>query len=441
MRRVKSLVQVPTVTILSKTTKMSLRKIKTQPEINISGLIPELRKRVNMVDDFNKGGAWLKKQPDSTLARFLKGHNGNLDQTMDALMDAAKWRWSAGMDQMMDTYEKDLSPTAVLIKGHWPSGITGRDHRGKPVSYNHLTAIDFPGLVGCVGMDPLVKYMAFQIETLLQEEPNGGGFLIMDLGLDGLSATFAEVRMWIQHMVLFVKKLATVMDCYPETFAQIIFCRAPKLFWPTWKVTKNFLPERTLRKIKVLSYGVDVMPTLLEHIDADSIPPELGGTSRVVLGVGGKVPKGALEDDEFINNLRAHVRLMQGDFSNGRQSMRFSSLRTKAEEDDMQEQLALELLKTQIEEAKKGGMQTSHRGSWKYEPGLDVLDNVDDAMLLSELRNENFDPAKTLLKLKAEAAKKEGIKLPKDEPEAISDSLASDESDDKNGKGKKCSIM
>jgi hypothetical protein len=159
------------------------------------------------------------------------------------------------------------------------------------------------------------------------------------------------------------------------------------------------------------------------------------------LGVGGKVPKGALEDDDFINNLRSHVRLMQGDFDNGRQSARFSSLRTKAEENDMQEQLALELLKMQIEEAKaKGKTMDNTRGSWRFEPGLDVLDQVDDSILLNELKNDNFDPAKALARLKAEAAKKEGLKLPEQTNDKAIDGEEGSSGDEKEGK-KKCVIM
>jgi len=233
-----------------------------------------------------------------------------------------------------------------------------------------------------------------------------------------------------------------MIECYPETYSKIFFCRAPKMFWATWKVTKNFIPDRTLLKIKVLSHTVDPLPILLEFIDADSIPPEIGGKSRVVLGVGGRIPKGAVDDDDFINNLRAHVRLMQGDFSNGRQSTRFSSLRTKAEENDMQEKLALELLKMQIEEVKaKGKDADNNRGSWRFEPGLDVLDQVDDSTLLTELRNENFDPAKALAKLKLEAARKEGLTLPK-EDQALLDQGGNDNGSEENeGSKKKCVVM
>ena len=108
----------------------------------------------------------------------------------------------------------------------------------------------------------------------------------------------------------------------------------------------------------------------------------------------------------------------------------------------MQERLALELMKMQIEEAKAGSsQQTSHRGSWRFEPGLDVLDSVDDDALLDELRNENFDPAKALEKLKVKAAKSEGITVPESNLNGGAAGLAREEDSDEGDDKKKCVIM
>lgn len=419
---------------------MSTRKMKEPlPEVDYSHLLPQLKLKIAEVDDFHKGSNWMRKQPDSTLLRFLQGHNGNVEIACQKMMNGSKKRWDAATDSWIEGYEKDLTPITVLVKGNWPVGITGRDHRGKPVMYNHFTAVDFPGLTSNVGTSPLLKHMIAQIESLLSEFPEGGAILILDLGLDGLGITFQEARGWIQSMTGFLRKLGAVMDCYPESFSRIIFTRAPKMFWATWKVAKNFIPERTLQKVTILSAEKqDPLKFLLEIMDCDAIPCTLNGTSRTILGIGGKVPKNALEDDDFITQMRAHVRSMQGDFSNGRQSARYSNLRTKAEENDIQEQLALELMKMQIEEAKANtSQQVSERGSWRFEPGLDVLESVEDEALLEELRNESFDPAKALDRLKKKAAKTEGISIPEDR----SSMLRGHDEDTSEDDSKRCVIM
>lgn len=200
---------------------MSSRKLKTL-DIDVTAQVPEFRKKIDQIDEFHKGARWMKKQSDECLIRFLRGHNGKVDEALETMMAGSKWRWEHGMTEMLDGYGKDLSAAAVLVKGHWPAGITGRDHRGKPVVYNHLTAVDFPGLIDAVGMDALLKHMAFQTEMLLDEHPLGEATLIIDLGLDGLSASLAEVRTWIQALVPFVKKLGQMMG---ELFQYVMFMK------------------------------------------------------------------------------------------------------------------------------------------------------------------------------------------------------------------------
>ena len=173
--------------------------------------VEEFRNKIKSVDEFHKGANWMKKQPDTTLIRFLKGHGGDVDEALQYMMAGSKKRWEAQTDTWFEGYEKDLSPATVIVKGHWPAGITGRDHRGKPVVYNHLTAVDFPGLIAAVGMHALIKHTIYQVESLLNENPTGEAILILDLGLDGLSATFQEVRIWIQALVSWVKKLGAIM--------------------------------------------------------------------------------------------------------------------------------------------------------------------------------------------------------------------------------------
>lgn len=374
--------------------------------------VVELRKDLNRLPDSTPGALFGKSVTDAVLARFLKGHNNDVKEAARYVVAAGVWRLEYKVESACEAYLKDMDDEGCVIKGHWPSGRTGRDHRGHVVVYNHLSGVDFPGLVDVLGMDRVIRHTVVAMETLWRDSPGGEAVLILDLGMEGLSATFSEVRNWIQCLVLWVKKLSSIMDHYPESYGKIIFTRAPKMFWATWKITKTFLAERTLQKVKVLAQGTDALSVLLEFMDEDAIPPALGGKSRTVLGVGGKVPKDALQNAAFLNDMRDHVRLQQG-MTGGRESARYASIRSEVEEDNMQELLALEMLKIQITESRvQTKMQSNDRGSWRFEPGMDVLDKIPDSELLSELRQENFDPAKALIKLKAKAATMEGISVP-----------------------------
>jgi hypothetical protein len=51
---------------------------------------------------------------------------------------------------------------------------------------------------------------------------------------------------------------------------------APYLFAGVWSMVKGFLDERTRNKIKIIGSGFE--KTLLEFIDAETLPTFLGGT-------------------------------------------------------------------------------------------------------------------------------------------------------------------
>ena len=380
-------------------------------EPDIQPLLRALRQRLTTGVDASemKGGFWLASLPDAVAARFIRGNHYSVDEAFQMLMETAKWRYSFGVDELMKKYETDESPDRIILEGHWPRGRTGLDKRGKPVLYNHLTGVDFPSIIEQLGMDALTVATVYEFERNLRDNPEGGSIMVFDLGLEGLSASFQEVRAWIQALMLYVKKLAFLANFYPEQASQIFFIRAPKLFYGTFKVAETFLPDRTIKKVKVLSG--DPLASLIEFMDISCVPPELGGTSKVVVGLGGRLPPNAKMDAAFMAEMKERFQLVRGSSSKvGKE--RYSLIRAKQEEEKMQESLALELLKEQIEMAKRGSVSAEQRGSWRFDPGLDVLDKTPDDVLLRELKSENFDPVATLAKLRKEAIKNSDIKVP-----------------------------
>lgn len=214
--------------------------------------------------------------------------------------------------------------------------------------------------------------------------------------------------------------------------------QAPKLFYGTFKVAETFLPERTIRKVKVL-HG-DALAALLDHMDVSCVPPELGGTCKVVVGLGGRLPPDALHNAGFMAEMRQRRDLIRGSTTAGNKE-RFSLVRPEKEEAAMQESLALELLKEQIALAKRKSHGAEQRGSWKFDPGLDVLDETPDDVLLRELKNENFDPVRTLAKLKREAAAKANLKVPDQEDKLIEAAKEAAAVDVDDADKKKCVVM
>lgn len=385
--------------------------------------IKELKARFNPATD----DAWLTTCGDNTYFRFLQGHNMDVEVAFAKMKDAAKWRKEFQVDKLMDTYESDDSRQMTILKGIFPSGTTGKDRAGNLVLYNHFTSVDFPGLVHQIGMDALVRHTVYQLEKMVRLGMTGC-VLIMDWGLDGMGIdekkNMREVKEWIMAMVLFVKKMSAVADpYYPEMYSTILYCRAPKMFFATWQVCKGFLAERTIQKVRILPDNVDCLPSLLALMEEASIPEELGGRSRAVLGMGGKVS----DEEEFFQRMKERCELMNGALLSGtrkraeapstpapgdeKKRQRFTLKRAKEDEAVLQEKLALEMLKNQIREAKMRNFEASERGDWKFEPEWDAIEKMTDDQLLAELRQDDFDPAKALAKLRAQNQLNSGFNL------------------------------
>lgn len=65
---------------------------------------------------------------------------------------------------------------------------------------------------------------------------------------------------------------------YPETLKVLFVINAPIYFTAIWAIVKPFVDPETISKMQIL--GANYLPTLLEHINADQIPVEYGGTNE-----------------------------------------------------------------------------------------------------------------------------------------------------------------
>lgn len=67
-------------------------------------------------------------------------------------------------------------------------------------------------------------------------------------------------------------------DRYPETMGKFFVINAPWGFSTIWSVIKGWLDPVTQEKIKIL--GSNYQKELLEAIDADALPSDIGGTCK-----------------------------------------------------------------------------------------------------------------------------------------------------------------
>jgi hypothetical protein len=138
-----------------------------------------------------------------------------------------------------------------------------------------------PGIMREAGQEVSLRLLLAQIERALAAHPAGQGVLLMDLGEEERmhQPGMSYIRSWIGELKAFVKALSPVMsEHYAETYTKIYFVRVPFLFWAVWKVVSLFLPARTQQKVSILTSNTE---ELLQHLPAETLPRELGGTNTV----------------------------------------------------------------------------------------------------------------------------------------------------------------
>jgi CRAL/TRIO domain len=92
---------------------------------------------------------------------------------------------------------------------------------------------------------------------------------IMDMTGFGMSKMNKKTWQLIQLMS------GVAQDNYPEILGATYIVNAPMVFNGVWAIAKNFVDEKTRKKINILGGGYK--KTLLENVDAENLPSFLGG--------------------------------------------------------------------------------------------------------------------------------------------------------------------
>lgn len=75
-----------------------------------------------------------------------------------------------------------------------------------------------------------------------------------------------------------MQTMVPVAELSSETMGHVTIINAPKTFATIWKAIKGWLAPQTQAKIEIL--GSDYQSRLLEDVDPENLPAELGGTCQ-----------------------------------------------------------------------------------------------------------------------------------------------------------------
>lgn len=238
------------------------------------------------VADLQKG----KVPSDSTLLRFLRARDFNVEKAREMLSQSLMWRKKHQVDRILSEYQ-----TPKVVTDYFPGGWHHHDKDGRPLYLLRLGQMDVKGLMKAIGEEGLLQLTLHVCEEGLQlmEEatralgkPISTWSLLVDL--EGLNMR----HLWRPGIRALLRIIEIVEANYPETMGRVLIIRAPRVFPILWTLVSTFIDENT--RSKFLFYGGNDYQGpggLVDYIPGEYVPDFLGGTCRGLVQEGGLVPK------------------------------------------------------------------------------------------------------------------------------------------------------
>jgi len=187
------------------------------------------------VADLQKG----KVPSDSTLLRFLRARDFNVEKAREMLSQSLMWRKKHQVDRILSEYQ-----TPQVVKDYFPGGWHHSDKDGRPLYLLRLGQMDVKGLLKAVGEEGLLQLTLHVCEEGLQlmEEatrtkgkPVSTWSLLVDL--EGLNMR----HLWRPGIKALLRIIEIVEANYPETMGRVFIIRAPRVFPILWTLVSTFI--------------------------------------------------------------------------------------------------------------------------------------------------------------------------------------------------------
>ncbi|XP_069684497.1 SEC14-like protein 1 isoform X1 [Periplaneta americana] len=239
------------------------------------------------VADLQKG----KVPSDSTLLRFLRARDFNVEKAREMLSQSLMWRKKHQVDRILSEYQMPQ-----VVKDYFPGGWHHSDKDGRPLYLLRLGQMDVKGLLKAIGEEGLLQLTLHVCEeglqlmeeaTRTQGKPISTWSLLVDL--EGLNMR----HLWRPGIKALLRIIEIVEANYPETMGRVLIIRAPRVFPILWTLVSTFIDENT--RSKFLFYGgndYQASGGLVDYIPQEFVPDFLGGSCRSLVLEGGLVPKG-----------------------------------------------------------------------------------------------------------------------------------------------------
>ncbi|KAI1170778.1 CRAL/TRIO domain protein [Nemania sp. FL0916] len=225
-----------------------------------------------------------------TLLRFLCGRSFDVPGALQQLKEAQAIRSSAKTAEAYDSIDID---DFEHLRGLYPHWSGHRTKKGLPICTLDIANLDGPNFasyhtytssqITCraiTSLDYLTRFV-LPLCSAISDRPNprkpvSSAVYLADITNLTLRQTWS-LRGYVQSIT------GLLATCYPEVVDKIYVLNAPPYFPRIWAFIKGFVDPRTASKLVIVTPS-DILTTLLEVIDIESIPERYGGKSKAQNG-------------------------------------------------------------------------------------------------------------------------------------------------------------
>jgi hypothetical protein len=220
---------------------------------------------------------YMKK--DEYLIRWLKAQDFSLDGAKEMLTKALKWRKENNMDNI-------LNEDMTAIAHQFPFYIDGHDKEGRPIVVVHYGRWKPRRLIVSGKRKQVSRYLDFILEKwyekIREDEARTGGNVTQGVFILDLNGYSLNEHACLSCVPVYLEFMQHSADYYPYSTHRIYFLNTPRVAGTLLRILEPVADPGGWKTIRI--HGVDKeewKSDLLKTVDADQLPPILGGT-RVV---------------------------------------------------------------------------------------------------------------------------------------------------------------
>lgn len=216
------------------------------------------------------------------LHRFLRARQFSVEKALEMIKKNIQWREENQVDRIATTFRFEEEQAFLRV---YPQGYYKTDKQGRPIYYQKLGGVTWKKLTAVTTPERFLKYHIREYEKLMRYKFPACSIRSgrhIDQTLTILDLRDVLVSQFNSDARNLLKTIAAIdSDNYPEMMGRMIIINAPTSFKMVYAVVKTFIDKRTASKIEI--YGPKYQQRLLELIDINNLPKELGGTSTEAL--------------------------------------------------------------------------------------------------------------------------------------------------------------